>query len=121
MKTTLTVNRLIAAVVSVLAYGAFGGAAFAGDLPRSDAPLSLAIDTPAGTLSRLTHVPGEGWALSERTDAPHHNREAGQAGPVKPLPAGTSPSVFVDGPTGYVFVYVLDEGWKFVGRVADQR
>jgi hypothetical protein len=24
-------------------------------------------------------------------------------------------SVFIDGPTGYTFVYVQDAGWKFVG------
>jgi hypothetical protein len=29
-------------------------------------------------------------------------------------------TVFVDGPTGFTFMYVLDEGWKFVGRVADR-
>jgi hypothetical protein len=29
-------------------------------------------------------------------------------------------TVFVDGPTGFTFMYVLDEGWKFVGRIADR-
>jgi hypothetical protein len=28
-------------------------------------------------------------------------------------------TVFVDGPTGYTFIYLLDEGWRFVGQVAD--
>jgi hypothetical protein len=29
--------------------------------------------------------------------------------------------VFVDGPTGFVFVYVLDEGWTFVGSVSEAK
>ena len=28
-------------------------------------------------------------------------------------------TVFVDGPTGFTFIYLLDEGWKFVGQVAN--
>jgi len=28
--------------------------------------------------------------------------------------------VFVDGPTGFTFIYVLDDGWKFVGRIVEQ-
>jgi len=26
----------------------------------------------------------------------------------------------LDGPTGNTFIYVLEEGWRFVGRVADR-
>jgi len=29
-------------------------------------------------------------------------------------------TVFVDGPTGFTFIYVLDDGWKFVGRIVEQ-
>jgi len=29
-------------------------------------------------------------------------------------------TVFVDGPTGYTFIYALDEGWKLIGRLADR-
>jgi hypothetical protein len=28
-------------------------------------------------------------------------------------------AVFVDGPTGYTFVYTAENGWKFVGYLSD--
>jgi hypothetical protein len=27
-------------------------------------------------------------------------------------------TVFIDGPSGYTYVWMRDEGWKFVGRIA---
>jgi hypothetical protein len=30
-------------------------------------------------------------------------------------------TVFIDGPTGFTFVWMRDAGWKFVGRVVDQK
>ncbi len=28
-------------------------------------------------------------------------------------------SVFIDGPTGFTYVWVADQGWKFVGQLSD--
>jgi hypothetical protein len=28
-------------------------------------------------------------------------------------------TVYLDGPTGYAFIYLAAEGWKFVGRIHD--
>ena len=42
-------------------------------------------------------------------------------GAIQALPDETLQNVIVDGPTGYVFAYVLDEGWRFLGTVADAK
>lgn len=36
------------------------------------------------------------------------------------LPPDEPLTVFIDGPTGYTFVWVRDAGWKFVGQMAGQ-
>lgn len=36
------------------------------------------------------------------------------------LPVNEPLTVFIDGPTGYTFVWVRDAGWKFVGQMAGE-
>jgi hypothetical protein len=89
---------------------------------------TITLSGPKGDRLTLVRSPEGGWQL--------------QAG-WPPVPADASPriaeavfsdialaaaddrpvlesplTVFVDGPTGHTFIYVLDEGWKFVGQVA---
>jgi hypothetical protein len=30
-------------------------------------------------------------------------------------------TVFIDGPTGFTYVWMRDQGWKYVGRLADRK
>lgn len=88
-------------------------------------PLTLFIEAPTGNTFWLICVPTEGWKFAYRA-----------AGP-KPIEAALTPTamppsdessaadepltVFIDGPTGFTYVWMRDAGWKFVGRVADSK
>jgi hypothetical protein len=88
---------------------------------REHAPLSIAIDDAKGASFRLVYTAGNGWKFADHSAAKLASvgQQEGPTGPIKPLPTDKPQSVFVDGPSGYVFVYVIDEGWRFVGSVAD--
>ncbi|WP_341648711.1 hypothetical protein [Thauera humireducens] len=59
---------------------------------------------------RLWYLPEEGWKFAGR------NAAAGNVD--APVPgAGQPVSLFVDGPTGFVFSYAVDKGWTYAGRV----
>src|SRR5262245_58145431 len=90
---------LIAVLVGAPAF--FGQAALASVETQNAAP-TIFLSGPSGERFTLVRSEDDGWRL-----------QAGQQTLERPL------SVLVDGPTGFTFIYVLDEGWKFVGRVAD--
>lgn len=92
----------------------------------SDTPsqVSIPVRGPDGNALRLDFRPGNGWRFSDAqgdgasalkvgTDIPA--LESDHASPVEhPL------SVTVDGPTGFVFVWMHETAnWKFVGRVSE--
>jgi len=117
-------------VFTMLLLAAFGVAHAAGPAAetiatkteaREPAPLSIAIDGPKGAPFRLVYNADNGWQFADysATKLVSAAQPAGPTGLIEPLPTETLQSVFVDGPTGYVFVYVIDEGWRFVGSVAD--
>jgi hypothetical protein len=87
------------------------------------APLSIAIDGPKGSSFRLIYTAGNGWKFADPAGPKlvSVSQQEGPTGPIEAIPTGAPQSVFVDGPSGYVFVYVLDEGWRFVGSVADRK
>ena len=88
-------------------------------------PLALFIDAPTAGTFQLVYVPDEGWKYADRAMG------------VKPIEAALTPTamprsdegsaadepltVFIDGPTGFTYVWMRDTGWKFVGRVSDWR
>jgi hypothetical protein len=44
------------------------------------------------------------------------------AEPQKEASASERPmTVFIDGPTGFTYVWMRDQGWKYVGRLADRK
>ena len=113
-------------VVTMLLLTAFGVAHAAdpntaGDEARERAPLSIAIDGPKGASFRLAYTAGNGWKFAghSATKLASVAQQEGPTGLIETLPTDTLQSVFIDGPSGYVFVYVIDEGWRFVGSVAD--
>src|SRR4051812_5008548 len=70
----------------------------------ADASLTLYIEDSAGQPLRLIHTQGLGWSRQS-------NEITARAS--EPL------AVFVDGPSGYVYVWIRDEGWRFTGHLAD--
>jgi hypothetical protein len=76
-----------------------------------------------GTTFRLVHTANNGWGFADhygpRLASANSQQEV--AGAIQALPDGTLQNVIVDGPTGYVFAYVVDEGWRFLGNVAETK
>ncbi len=81
-----------------------------------------------GTAFRLVHIRGCGW----KQVADGNTREDSLAllemsfSPVAMSQAETTTAtsdpmaVFIDGPTGYTFVWTGESGWKFVGYLSDE-
>jgi len=83
-------------------------------------PLNIAIDGPKGGSFRLLYTSGSGWAFADQHGPKLASARIalGSTGPIEPLRTEKPQSVFVDGPSGYVFIYVNDEGWRFVGTLS---
>ena len=105
------------------------GAAYAENLGMLTAeshqrsPLSIAVNGQNGTTFRLLYTASNGWHIVDnfgpRLASANSHWEL--AGPIQALPGEMLPGVFVDGPSGYVFAYVLDKGGRFLGSVADTK
>ena len=106
--------RLLIAVLAGTAVAAgtsasLGQAALAPAQAQNAAP-TIFLGGPGGDRMTLVRSPEDGWQLQAGWSAGGTEQRMLE----RPL------SVFVDGPTGITFIYVLDEGWKFVGRVVDR-
>ena len=99
-------------------------------LASHGSPLTLFVQGPTGNVFRFVYVPDEGWrsvagwSISRRTTNPRSEKVALTAAPA-PAPEGATPekdplTLFIDGPTGFVFEWIPDTGWKFVGRLSDR-
>lgn len=120
----LASTALIAGTFAVV-----GQAVFASPGTQNAAPTIL-LSGPSGDRFTLVHSADAGWRLQAGWNAEERSKSAGLTkavlAHVGALPVGEQQAlerpltVFVDGPTGFTFMYVLDEGWKFVGRVADR-
>ena len=81
---------------------------------------AFSLQGPDDTMSRLVHVPGSGWThlatATTDTDARPQSMSPGISTPMQ-----DALSVFIDGPTGYTFVWIEGSGWKFVGRMTEAR
>lgn len=93
------------------------------------APLTLLLRGPTGEHSALVYSADSGWRMQPgwniKADAVDEPRPTTVALPIAPEPPAEGPAlahpltVFLDGPTGFTFVYVQGEGWKFVGQIAN--
>lgn len=87
-----------------------------------DEPLTLMLQTPSGGTSKLTYADKDGWRLDElgaKLGPADARLTHASAEPQKePSEAERPMTVFIDGPTGYTYVWTRDQGWKFVGRMA---
>ncbi|TDN69231.1 hypothetical protein [Paraburkholderia sp. BL10I2N1] len=90
----------------------------------ADAPLTLLVQPPVGSTVRLTYVPADGWKLDTPDAAPKAtqgrvtpvatSRHEDSHGKNEPM------TVFIDGPTGYTYIWIQDKGWTFAGHVTDR-
>ena len=125
MERERAMRKTVATMLLLTAFGAAHATdpIAAGTEARERAPISIAIDGPKGASFRLVYNAGNGWQFADysATKLVSAAQQGGPTGLIETLPTDTLQSVFVDGPTGYVFVYVVDEGWRFVGSVADAK
>ena len=93
-------------------------------------PLNILLSGPGEEPSTLVYSLEGGWRLhagwetadtgSELSMKPVMGAEPGL--PPQERPVIEHPlTVFVDGPTGFTYIYLFDKGWKFVGRIAQER
>lgn len=88
----------------------------------STAPLTMLVEDPAGNTVRLTHVPGAGWKYepAARAKSPLRNTALRVApAAAADADADASLTVFIDGPSGFTYVWNRDGGWKFIGKLVD--
>ena len=95
--------------------------------PRSEAPrrlalpLSLQLEDAAGHPVRLVHLPGVGWQYDPAAaDSPLRKTAMRAGAPVTPAGDDDVPlTLFIDGPSGFAYVWNRNDGWKYIGRLAD--
>src|SRR5258706_1748759 len=90
----------------------------------TNAPLTLLVQTPAGSTFRLVYAPDDGWKIDD-PDArlkPDEARlkPAAAFQPDEDAAVNRPLTVFIDGPTGYTYVWIRDKGWKYVGHISNR-
>ena len=94
-------------------------------------PHTLYMEDINGNAFRLIHVQGTGWKYAEGWEVPDSAaaslsrkatfRSTPSARPAKQaVPADEPLTVFIDGPSGFTFVWDREGGWKFVGMIVDK-
>ena len=74
---------------------------------------------------KLAYYRGCGWrylpfrqTMGQPLSEPRAMRVSQAAPSSAAIPSSEPLTVFIDGPTGYTFVWAPDKGWKFVGQMA---
>ena len=94
-------------------------------------PLTLYVEDSSGNTFRLIRVEGAGWKYAEGRKSSGSAaaslfrrvvfRSTAPARPAKEVTPDDEPlTVFIDGPSGFTFVWHRESGWKFVGKVSDK-
>jgi len=94
-------------------------------------PLTLYMEDSDGNAFRLVHVQGTGWRYAEgwkspnSADASLSQKVALKSTTSAPPAKGGTPddeplTVFIDGPSGFAFVWDREGGWKYVGMIANE-
>lgn len=85
-------------------------------------PLTLLVEAPTGVTLQLRYVQDAGWSFVHRAgdseSPPKITPTATEARPAQKSELTKPLTVFIDGPTGFTYVWLRDAGWKFVGRIA---
>jgi len=111
----ITAIRPTTVIATALTFGCWGQAVVAADEPT----VTLTVAAPTGTSLRLEHSVGSGWKFVASDDAGELVKSTltETAGPrAAENPTTEEPlAVFLDKPTGFIFVYLADRGWIFAG------
>jgi hypothetical protein len=94
-------------------------------------PLTLYMEDTNGNAFRLVHVQGTGWRYAEGWKSPNSadaslpHKVALKSTTSAPPAKGATPedeplTVFIDGPSGFTFVWDREGKWKFVGKIANE-
>ncbi|CDY79237.1 hypothetical protein BGLT_01932 [Caballeronia glathei] len=114
--------RSAGGVLAMLAaLSGIGSGGFA--LGAEDAPLTLNLEAPSGGTVQLVYRERDGWSFGGAAVQPQRvatSLPAARATPDEGAEADKPLTVFIDGPTGYTYVWVADQGWKFVGKVTQR-
>jgi len=137
LPNTLRSFRSVSVAISITS-ALVGGASLAGQITHAPskaqgAPLTLLLNGPADNPSTLIYTAEAGWRLHAGWDAGAQRGQDANGQSLKTalkppqIPTDEQPllgrplTVFIDGPTGFTFIYAFEEGWKFVGQVANER
>ena len=93
-------------------------------------PLTLYMEDSDGNAFRLVHVQGTGWRYAEGWKSPNSadaslpHKVALKSTTSAPPAKGATPddeplTVFIDGPSGFTFVWCREGGWRYVGVIVD--
>ncbi|SAK59215.1 hypothetical protein AWB77_01949 [Caballeronia fortuita] len=121
MKSNQTRHAMFVAIATIALSAACANSVAASGIDDAE-PLALTVQTPSGGISRLTYADEDGWRIDDR-DARLKPMEAritpASTEPQKEAPSTDRPmTVFIDGPTGFTYVWMRDQGWKYVGKLA---
>jgi len=94
-------------------------------------PVTVYLEDASGNAFRLVHVQGIGWKYADGWKSPDNSAmsplrkvstsSADSARPAQgATPDGEPLTVFIDGPSGFTYVWDREGGWKFVGKIADK-
>ena len=85
--------------------------------------MNLVVEGPTGARFGLLYTAGQGFRFVDRVASDDAIQVAANDKIALPvLEEEAQPlTVFIDGPTGYTFVWMPDHGWRFVGHIVDQR
>ena len=93
----------------------------------ADPSQTLLLKSPDGKAFQLVHFRGCGWKQMAAEELRDDGLQLPQMSfaPISAAHAEASAqptadplAVFIDGPTGYTFVYTAENGWKFVGYLS---
>jgi hypothetical protein len=94
-------------------------------------PLTLYVEDANGKALQLVYVEGTGWKY--RRPKSHDNGGSSLFRKIASWSMTSAPvakdiaqkdealTVFIDGPTGFTYVWSRDGGWKFVGTLSDRK
>ena len=98
---------------------------------RTAQPLTLYMEDSSGNAFRLTHVEGTGWKYADgwkSTDMQGSSLlrkvkfwSKASTQPATETNADEAMTVFIDGPSGFTFVWSREGEWKYVGKIASRR
>jgi hypothetical protein len=131
----VSVSYLVVAAVGAVAIAAAAPALAEKAEPvkasQGAVPPVVHLCSPEGAASTLAFAGAEGWVWRSGWEPGANAAPCRQASamPVKFAAATAAErartpkplTVFLDGPTGYTFVYLAEDGWRFAGKVADRR